>query len=89
MSLDREEKLEIIKEFGNDVNNVGLPEVQVGLLSKRIEQLSTHMEEAPKDHHSRRGLVKLVAKRRKLLNYIKRVRPETYGELTKRLGLRK
>ena len=89
MPLDREEKLEIIKEFGTSETNVGQPEVQVGLLSKRIEQLSAHMAKAPKDNHSRKGLVSMVAKRRKLLNYIKKVRPDTYGELTKKLGLRK
>lgn len=89
MSLDKEEKLEIVKEFGKNETDFGSAEVQVALLSKRIEQLSSHMESSPKDKHSQKGLVSLVAKRRKLLNYIRRLKPEKYGELTVKLNLRK
>ncbi|MGI9553747.1 MAG: 30S ribosomal protein S15 [Thermodesulfobacteriota bacterium] len=89
MSLDRADKLEVIKEFSDSEKNVGTTVVQIGLLSKRIENLSVHMEKTPKDNHSRRGLVRLVAKRRKLLNYLKRTKPEKYGDLISKIGLRK
>ena len=89
MPLDRDDKLEVVKEFSDVVTNVGATEVQIGLLSKRIDYLSDHMEKAPKDHHSRKGLVRLVAKRRKLLNYLKRTKPDLYGDLIKKIGLRK
>ena len=89
MALDREDKLEVIREYSDSEKNVGATEVQIGLLSKRIEYLSTHMESTPKDNHSRRGLVRLVAKRRKLLNYLKRTKPEKYGDLITKIGLRK
>lgn len=89
MPLDREDKLEVVKEYSDVITNVGATEVQIGLLSKRIEYLSKHMQIAPKDNHSRKGLVRLVAKRRKLLNYMKRTKPAQYGDLIKKLGLRK
>ena len=89
MSLDRDDKLEVIKEYSDSEKNVGSTEVQIGLLSKKIENLSAHMNNTPKDNHSRRGLVRLVAKRRKLLNYLKRTKPEKYGDLITKLGLRK
>ncbi len=89
MSVGKEEKTEIINEFHINDKDVGSPEVQVALLSRRIQDLSEHMANAPKDFHSRRGLVLMVAKRRKLLNYIKRKRPEKYQDIIKKLGLRK
>lgn len=89
MPLDREDKLEVVKEYSDVITNVGATEVQIGLLSKRIDYLSKHMENAPKDNHSRKGLVRLVAKRRKLLNYMKRTKPEQYGALINKIGLRK
>lgn len=89
MSLDKEEKSQIISEFATHQKDVGSPEVQVAILSQRIKDLSQHMERSPKDFHSRRGLVSLVAKRRRLLNYIKRHKPDTYPELIQKLGLRK
>ncbi len=89
MTLDKEEKAKLIGEFAINDRDVGSPEVQVGIFSRRIEYLSEHMKKAPKDFHSRRGLVSLVAKRRRLLNYIKRERPDTYPDLIQRLGLRK
>jgi len=89
MSLDKEEKTQIISEFAQHDKDVGSPEVQVAVLSKRIQDLSQHMEKAPKDFHSRKGLVSMVAKRRRLLNYIKKHKPDTYPELIQKLGLRK
>ncbi|MEQ9620133.1 MAG: 30S ribosomal protein S15 [Deltaproteobacteria bacterium] len=89
MSLDREEKSQIISEYALHQKDVGSPEVQVAVLSRRIKDLSEHMQKAPKDFHSRKGLVSLVARRRRLLNYIKRNKPETYPDLIQKLGLRK
>jgi small subunit ribosomal protein S15 len=89
MVLDKEEKSELMSEYANHDRDVGSSEVQVAVLSRRIKDLSQHMEQAPKDVHSRRGLVSMVAKRRKLLNYIKRNKPETYPDLIQKLGLRK
>ena len=78
-----------MSEYAINEKDVGSAEVQVAVLSRRIQDLSLHMEQAPKDVHSRRGLVSMVAKRRKLLNYIKRNKPETYPDLIEKLGLRK
>ena len=89
MSLQKEEKARIIGEFRRHENDVGSAEVQIGILDSKIKQLSEHVGRAPKDNHSRRGLVSMVAKRRKLLDYVKRVRPDEYGELIGTLGLRK
>ncbi len=89
MVLDKEEKSELMSEYANHDKDVGSAEVQVAVLSRRIKDLSVHMEQAPKDVHSRRGLVSMVAKRRRLLNYIKRNKPETYPDLIQKLGLRK
>lgn len=89
MVLDKEEKAELMNEYANHDKDVGSAEVQVAVLSRRIKDLSVHMEQAPKDVHSRRGLVSMVAKRRRLLNYIKRNKPETYPDLIQKLGLRK
>lgn len=89
MALDKEEKSQIISEYALHQKDVGSPEVQVAVLSRRINDLSQHMGRAPKDFHSRKGLVSLVAKRRRLLNYIKRNKPETYPDLIQKLGLRK
>jgi small subunit ribosomal protein S15 len=89
MSIEKEEKAQIISEFATHQNDVGSPEVQVAILTRRIKDLSLHTEKSPKDHHSRRGLVSLVAKRRRLLNYIRKNKPETYPDLIQKLGLRK
>ncbi|MCY3985619.1 MAG: 30S ribosomal protein S15 [Candidatus Dadabacteria bacterium] len=89
MSLQKEEKVQIISEFRKHENDVGSAEVQIGILNGKIKKLSEHVERAPKDNHSRKGLVSMVAKRRKLLNYVKRVRPQEYGKLIETLGLRK
>ncbi len=89
MPLDKDIKAQIIQEYRQHEKDVGSPEVQIGILTKRIEQVARHMEGAPKDLHSRRGLLALVAKRRRLLNYMKKRNPEKYKELIGKLGLRK
>jgi small subunit ribosomal protein S15 len=89
MSIEKEEKAQIISDYAMHQNDVGSPEVQVAILTRRIKDLSLHTEKSPKDHHSRRGLVSLVAKRRRLLNYIRKNKPETYPDLIQKLGLRK
>lgn len=89
MSLTREEKLEIIKKFGNDSTNSGKTEVQIALLTRRIADLTEHLKGNAKDHHSRRGLLKLVGKRRRLLNYLLKKDIERYRTLINKLGLRR
>jgi small subunit ribosomal protein S15 len=89
MSLTREEKLEIIKKFGNDSTNSGKTEVQIALLTRRIADLTEHLKGNAKDHHSRRGLLKLVGKRRRLLNYLLKKDIERYRTLINELGLRR
>ena len=82
-------KTETIKAFERHEGDTGSPEVQVALLSKRITSLTEHFKAHQKDHHSRRGLLKLVGQRRRLLNYIKQGDIERYRTIIKRLGLRK
>jgi len=89
MSLTREEKVEIIKKFGGDAKNSGKTEVQIALLTRRIADLTEHMKENSKDHHSRRGLLKLVGQRRRLLNYLLKTDIERYRKLISELGLRR
>lgn len=89
MTLTNDEKLEIIKKFGNDPKNSGKTEVQVALLTKRIADLTEHLKGNSKDHHSRRGLLKLVGKRRRLLNYLLKKDIERYRNLINELGLRR
>ena len=84
-----ERKAEIIKEFGRTPNDTGSPEVQVALLTERINTLTEHLKENKKDHHSRRGLLKMVGKRRNLLAYLKKNDLEGYRALIAKLGLRK
>ncbi|WP_462137922.1 30S ribosomal protein S15 [Candidatus Mycalebacterium sp.] len=88
MTLDKDEKQKVIAEFAEKPGDVGSSTVQIGILSKRIEQISAHTNKMKKDLHSRRGLVRLVAKRRKLLNYLKSSDPRKYAELINKLGLR-
>ena len=87
--MTTEKKAEIIKEFGRTPNDTGSPEVQVALLKERINTLTEHLKENKKDHHSRRGLLKMVGKRRGLLDYLKKTDLEGYRALIARLGLRK
>ncbi len=89
MSLSSENKSSIIKEYSRGEADTGSPEVQVALLSARISELTGHFGEHKKDHHSRQGLLKMVNKRRKLLDYIKSEDQERYRELISRLGLRR
>ena len=89
MSLSSEAKSTIIAEYSRGDTDTGSPEVQVALLSARISELTEHFGEHKKDHHSRQGLLKMVNKRRKLLDYLKSKDQDRYRELIKRLGLRR
>jgi len=89
MSLSSENKSSIIKDYSRGEADTGSPEVQVALLSARISELTAHFSEHKKDHHSRQGLLKMVNKRRKLLDYVKSEDNERYRELISRLGLRR
>jgi small subunit ribosomal protein S15 len=89
MSLTVERKREIVGRFGKDENDTGSPEVQVALLTERINHLTEHLREHKKDHHSRRGLLMLVGRRRRFLNYLQRNDLEGYRQLIKDLGLRR
>ena len=89
MPLHQERKTEIIGQYRQHESDTGSPEVQVALLSERIRYLTDHFKTHKKDFHSRRGLLKLVGQRRRLLNYLKRSDVERYRGLIKALGLRK
>lgn len=87
--LTNQKKTEVIGTFRTHDSDTGSPEVQVALLSERINYLNDHFKTHVKDHHSRRGLLKLVGQRRQLLNYLKRKNIERYSELIKKLNIRK
>ncbi len=89
MVLTAENKKEIIEKFKLHNNDTGSPEVQIALLSNRIKYLTDHFKVHKKDHHSRRGLLKLVGQRRRLLNYLKKSDVERYRIIIKELGIRK
>lgn len=89
MSLEKEKTAAIIAEYATKANDTGSPEVQVALLTTRIVELTEHFKAHKKDHHSRRGLLRLVSQRRKLLDYLNRKDHERYKSLIARLGLRK
>jgi small subunit ribosomal protein S15 len=89
MSLTSEEKLPIIEEFRSHDKDTGSTEVQIAILTKRIDDLTEHLKTHKKDHHSRRGLLKMVGKRRRLLDYLKEKDVERYREIIERLGLRR
>lgn len=89
MSITAEEKKEIFKKFGSSETDTGSTEGQVALLTKRINDLTDHLKENDQDHASRRGLLKMVGKRRRLLNYLMKEDIEKYRELIKELGIRK
>ena len=89
MAMTPERKQELIKEYQNEENDTGSPEVQVALLTERIRYLTDHVRVHHKDNHSRRGLLKLVGQRRRLLRYVKNVDENRYKTLIKRLGLRR
>jgi small subunit ribosomal protein S15 len=87
--LGKEDKTGVIGSYRLHESDTGSPEVQVALLSERIKQLQEHFKEHKKDHHSRRGLLKMVGQRRRLLNYLKKKDINRYREVIARLGLRK
>ncbi len=84
-----EKKAAIIKEYARTEGDTGSPEVQIAILTARIQELTEHLKEHPKDHHSRRGMLKMVGQRRGMLNYLKKKDIERYRVLIERLGIRK
>ena len=89
MTLTVEEKQEVVQQFGKTDSDTGSPEVQIALLTRRINHLTEHLREHKHDHHSRRGLLMLVGQRRRLLNYLGRKDLDRYRALIKELGLRR
>ncbi len=89
MALTKEEKQKILKKFAREKGDTGSPEVQIALLSAQIDKLAGHLKEHKKDVHSRRGLLSMVAKRRRLLTYLKKRDEKRYKNLTKALKLEK
>jgi len=89
MSITAEKKAKVIKEYATGKEDTGSPEVQVAIITNRIEELSQHMQVHKKDFHSRRGLLAMVAKRRKLLDYLKSKDEDRYQKLIKSLGIRR
>jgi small subunit ribosomal protein S15 len=89
MTLTVEEKREVVQQFGKSETDTGSPEVQIALLTRRINHLTEHLREHRHDHHSRRGLLMLVGQRRRLLNYLQRRHLDRYRSLIQELGLRR
>ena len=89
MSIATEKKASIISDFQKKTGDTGSTEVQVAILTAKIQRLTEHFKKHKHDHHSRRGLLKMVSRRRKLLDYLKKVSANRYLELIKRLGLRR
>jgi small subunit ribosomal protein S15 len=89
MALVKEQRSALISEYRRSETDTGSPEVQVAMLSKRISELTEHLKTHTKDHHSRRGLLQMVGRRRRLLDYLRREDVERYRELISRLGLRR
>jgi small subunit ribosomal protein S15 len=89
MTLDKKKKQEIIDNFKVHDSDTGSPEVQIALLSERLNYLTSHFKIHKKDHHSRRGLLKIVGDRRSHLTYLKRISLKRYAEIIKKLGIRK
>ncbi|MDD6194260.1 MAG: 30S ribosomal protein S15 [Lachnospiraceae bacterium] len=87
--IAKEKKQAIMEEYARTPGDTGSPEVQVAVLTARIQELTEHLKENPKDHHSRRGMLKMIGKRRNLLAYLKEIDIERYRSLIERLGLRK
>ena len=87
--ISKEKKTAIMKEYARTEGDTGSPEVQIAVLSARIQELTEHLKEHPKDNHSRRGMFKMVGQRRGLLNYLKEKDIERYRALIEKLGLRK
>ncbi|NDK08509.1 30S ribosomal protein S15 [Candidatus Gracilibacteria bacterium] len=89
MTMDKDSKKKVISDFATKKGDTGSSEVQVAILTARIENLKLHLDSHKKDNHSRRGIILMVAKRRKMLNYLKRKSPEKYDEVIGKLGIRK
>ena len=89
MTLLKDEKQKIISEHARSESDTGSPEVQVAVLSRRIAELTEHLKAHPKDHHSRRGLLRMVGRRRRLLGYLRREDVDRYRDLIAKLGLRR
>ncbi len=89
MSITKERKEEIVEKFGGSKENTGSTEAQIAILTERINDLTEHLKDHKQDHASRRGLLKMVGKRKKLLNYLKKNDIEKYRELISELGIRK
>ena len=89
MALNVKEKAKIIKEVASHEKDTGSPEVQIALLSKEIDKLISHLKKHPKDIHSKRGLIKMVIKRKKLLAYLKKESEKKYTSIIKKIGLKK
>ena len=89
MSITADKKTELIGEFGKSETDSGSPEIQIAVLSHRVANLTEHLKEHKKDHSSRRGLLTLVARRRSLLNYVKKNSEDAYKSIVEQLGLRK
>ena len=87
--ITKEKKQAIINEYARTAGDTGSPEVQVAVLTARIQELTEHLKDNPKDHHSRRGMLKMIGKRRNLLGYLKDTDIERYRSIVERLGLRK
>ena len=87
--IAKEKKQAIINEYGRTPNDTGSPEVQVAVLTARIQELTEHLKQNPKDHHSRRGMLKMIGQRRNLLEYLKKKDLDAYRALIEKLGLRK
>jgi len=89
MAVTTNQKADLVKEYQRDKDDTGSPEVQIALLTARITDLTEHFKTHVKDHHSRRGLLRMVSRRRKLLDYLKQVDADKYRQVIDRLGLRK
>ncbi len=89
MAVTKEKKADLVKQFGQSENNTGSTEAQIAILTARINDLNKHFQTNPKDHHSRRGLLQMVGKRRRLLDYLKAQDIEKYRGLIQELGIRR
>lgn len=89
MAVSTTQKAQLVKDYQRVAGDTGSPEVQIALLTARITDLTEHFKTHVKDHHSRRGLLRMVSRRRKLLDYLKKVKADQYRQLIDRLGLRK
>ncbi len=87
--ITKETKTQIMNEYARTANDTGSPEVQIAVLTERIKELTEHLKANPKDHHSRRGMLKMIGRRRGLLAYLKKTDIERYRTLIEKLGLRK